>query len=277
MVIDSAGIALHNPNWSIIQGSGTLSSNQPFLDIAIYTGTGNTHQRGLRIDAPITNNEHQKVGLRLSRRGGSGAAVVYLGGDKNNTFTGDVVISGGNNYLALRKEKGAIAVRGNVFVNGGAVLRLDESQQLAYSSNVTLKGGTLYHSITKTDLTTHFHSLKVEGGSVLSFGSEGTHVNTRYVYLDELAIAANGHLLVNEWGAGRDFFLVKKTMNKKALDAMLGKIEFKGWLPGRTHLESFNKDYWAISGTPEPATYGAIIGTLGTGLVLWRKRKRGTG
>jgi len=205
------------------------------------------------------------MGLRLTGKQGShnGPAIVYLGGDKNNTFTGNVEITGGNTYLALGKTKGAVAV----FVNAGATLRLDESQQLRYSSNVTLTNATLYNPEFAKEISTKFHRLTVKGSwGVVSFGSQGTHDHKRYLFLDELVIADSACIEVKEWAPDRDFFLVKKTMDKETLDSLMSKIYFRGWLPGRTHLESYDKDYWQISGTPEPSTYGAIFG--GVVLVL---------
>jgi len=228
---------------------------------------------GLQIESVISG----KIGLRLTGEHGkyNGPAIVYLKGNQNNTFTGNVEITGGNTYLALAKKNGAIAVLGDVFVNSGAVLRLDESQQLRYVSNVTLKNATLYHADFAKELSTKFHRLTVTGNlGVVSFGSQGTHSHKRYLFIDELVITDGARIEVNEWAPGRDFFLVKKTMNKKALDALMSKIHFRGWLPGRTHLESYDKDYWQISGTPEPTTYGAVFGAVGLGVWGYRQRLR---
>jgi len=217
---------------------------------------------GLKIESVISG----KIGLRLTGNH-KGPAIVYLQGDKNNTCTGNVEVSGANNYLALGKTNGAIAVQGNVFVNNWSVLRFDENQQLRYSSNVSLKNATLYHSDVDRELRNKFHRLSITGDvGVVSFGSKGTHLHKRYLYIDELVINEGARIEVNEWAPGRDFFLVKKTMDKETLDSLMSKIHFRGWLPGRTHLESYDKDYWQISGTPEPSTYGAIFG--GVVLVL---------
>jgi len=267
---------VNNPLWSHINGPGYLSSSQKVLDIRL--NVSNTHpndkgtrvQYGLNISSVITGD----IGLRVSGRH-EDASVVYLSGNKNNAFTGSVEVSGSNNYLALRKTGGAVAVRGDVFVNNWGVLRLDESQQLLRSSNITLKNATLYHSITPKDLTTQFHRLTVSGSvGVVSFGSQGTHIHKRFLYIDELVIGKGARIEVNEWAPKRDFFLVKKTMKKAQLDALMSKIHFLGWLPGRTHLESYNKEYWLISGTPEPSTYGAIFAGLGTAIMVFRRKRR---
>jgi len=51
-------------------------------------------------------------------------------------------------------------------------------------------------------------------------------------------------------------------------------MEFAGYDRNNIHLEEFDAEYWSISATPEPATYGAILGAIGIGLVVWQKRKR---
>jgi len=278
MTIDAGGIQVYNPKWSVIGGSGVLTSNQQFIDISLpvrtIEGSGQPHY-GLSITSVIADSTN-KVGLRITgnRPAPAYASVVLLQGDKSNTFTGDVVISGASNYLALGKTNGAIAVQGNVFVQNKAILRLDQSGQLSHTTRITLNNGTLYLGAIRQELETKFKSLIIEGNGALSFGHNGTHAGNRYVYLDELVIKNNGWLNVVEWEPGRDHILVKKTMNKMQLDKMLSRVRFKGWLPGRTHLESYDGEYWAISGTPEPETYGAILGTVGLGLVMWRKQRR---
>jgi len=249
------------------------------LDIVTNVNTTEVDSRGrivhygLKIESVISG----KMGLRLTGEHGacSGPAIVYLKGNQNNTFTGNVEITGGNTYLALGKTNGAIAVLGDIFVSHGAVLRFDESQQVRYSSSVTLKNATLYHSDLGKELSTKFHRLTVTGNlGVVSFGSRGTHLHKRYLYIDELVINEGARIEVNEWAPGRDFFLVKKTMDKAELEALMSKIHFRGWLPGRSHLESYDKDYWQIMGTPEPTTYGAIFSAVGLGLVGYRQRLR---
>jgi len=101
----------------------------------------------------------------------------------------------------------------------------------------------------------------------MSFG------DPKHLYLDDLIIDDGSFLEVTHWQYGEDFFLVRK--NSRHLADSLKKIRFVGYDPNAIHLEEFNKDYWAISGAPEPATYGAIFGTLGLALFIYRKRDRG--
>jgi len=64
---------------------------------------------------------------------------------------------------------------------------------------------------------------------------------------------------------------VKKT-SAHLTDALKGTA-FNSYDPNNVHLEDFNSEYWSISATPEPATYGALLGTVGLGLWTWRKRR----
>ncbi|KXU35937.1 hypothetical protein AXK11_05285 [Cephaloticoccus primus] len=84
-------------------------------------------------------------------------------------------------------------------------------------------------------------------------------------------IADGAGLDIRGWEEGFSYLLVRK--DSKHLADALKKITFDGYLPGRVHLEDFNKDYWQISGTPEPATYGAIFAGAGVGLIVWRRRR----
>jgi len=284
LTVDGKGLHNWNSNWSYIKGDGALTSNQRFIDIVNHVNTGaevgltqplpqGWNNYGLIIEAAITDSTHA-VGLRISgKRPNARAAVVYLRGRQSNTFTGDVEISSGSNYLAMGKEGGATAVQGNIRASDWATVRFDESQQVSRSTTITLRRATLYFGVTRKELSTHFRQLKIEGRGLVKF-SEKSHTHKRFLYLDELAIDARGFLEVSEWKHGRDYFLVSKTMNKRALEALLGKIIFIGRDPKSTHLRDYNSQFWEISGLPEPATYGAILGAVGLGLTLWRRRRK---
>jgi len=280
VTIDAGGIEVRNPVWSVITGAGQLTSNQRFLDIHLpvktIQGNGAPHY-GLVISSVISDAPTHQVGLRVTgyRPHNAYAAVVYIQGSESNTFTGDVVVAGSSNYLALGKTNGAIAIRGNISVGQGkgGILRFDEGGQVSRNTTITLNSGTIYMSEGKQAvMETAFKSLIVEGRGAISFGSSGWHKAKRYIYLDELVIEGKGYLDVVEWAPERDYILVRKTMDKAALDAALAKIHFKGWAPGRTHLEDYNKDFWEISGLPEPAAYGAVLGAVGLACWQWRRR-----
>jgi len=258
---------------SYISGSGVLTSSDSFLNIWLWGRAGEV--RPLWIDSVISDNGANKVGLRISGGVHSAWEAVVLSGDKSNTFTGPVEVSGWGNVITLNKTKGAIAIRGDIFINDQAALSVGLTRQIARNSTVRLRNSTfsfvagLDESVLREE---SFHKLVVEGKSLLLFELYGSLGGKRFLYLDDLSIDNGAELEVRNWVEGAHFFLVRKTSS--GLEDALKRIAFEGYLPGRTHLEEYNKDYWMISGTPEPATYGAIFAGGGLGLVLLRRKRR---
>jgi len=274
LTIGSGGIQVYASAFATyISGSGVLTSSQSVLNIGLKTDRGPTDP--LLINAVISDNERNKVGLRITGTKHSGWVATVLGGDKSNTFTGPVEVSDEYNVVSLNKEKGAIAIRGDIFINNHAKLTLWRDGQIARSSIVRLRNSTFqfsdqrYEKLTKTE---SFHKLVIEGTSYLQFSNE-ISLDKRFLYLDDLSIDYWGKLIVQGWKEGIHFLLVRKTSG--SLEDALKKIAFEGYLPGRTHLESYNKDYWVISGTPEPAAYGAIFAVAGLGVIWARRSGRG--
>jgi len=270
LTVGSGGIQVYvSYGPAYISGRGVITSSQRFLDVRMNAGV---KLDLLFINSAIIDNATHKVGLRL---GGAGGSTV-LGGDKSNTFTGSTEVSGHHNVLSLNKEKGAIAIRGDIFINNHAKLTLWRDGQIASNSTVRLRDSTFQfadHRYEKVIKKESFHKLVIEGTSFLQFRSEGS-LDSRFLYLDDLSVADGSKLVVQSWKEGIHWLLVRKT--SKSIDDALSKIAFEGYLPGRTHKEDYDRDYWAISGTPEPTTYGAILAAVGIGLVVWRKRRRRT-
>jgi len=92
------------------------------------------------------------------------------------------------------------------------------------------------------------------------------------LYLDDLDIIGKGNLTIKNWEEGKDRLLVKK--DSKHLADSLKKIYFQGYDPNKIHLTNFNDEYWEVSGAPEPATYGAALGSLGLGIFIYRRSNR---
>jgi len=109
-------------------------------------------------------------------------------------------------------------------------------------------------------------------GRRVHFDKGTTAGASKHLYLDDLIIEDGSFLSITHWLNGEDFLLVRK--DSKHLADSLKKIRFIGYDPNAIHLEEFNKEYWAISGAPEPATYGAIFGTLGLSLFIYRKQNK---
>jgi len=254
-----------------IGGSGALTSSTRFLDISVRSKLGASNY--IEINTEISDNPTNRVNLRMLRYAGMGQGIISLGGDKNNTFTGSTEIYGINNRIILNKEKGAIAIRGDIFINDSARLTIRRDNQISSGSIVSLKNATfefednyLDGKFTKRE---SFNRLVIEGTSFIQFSHQGLS-DSRFLYLEDLYIADGGKLTIQGWREGCHFLLVRKT--SRNLDDVLKKIEFEGYFQGRTHKEDYNRDYWSISGMPEPSTYGALFGALGFGLVVWRKR-----
>jgi len=261
---------VNTSNGSFIHGLGYLTSNQSFLDIIINVRTAS--DKGLNIESAIIDNGPRKVGLRVSGdRPGEG--VVFLTGSQSNTFTGNVEVSGRDNYLALGKTKGAVAVRENIFVRNGAVLNFANSNQTLRTSSVSVNDArVILYSGVAADTSNSLKQLTIDGSGVVAFDHTSVFKFKKYLYLDNLLVSQGGSLTVTGWLDGQDFLLVRK--GSKGLADALKKMEFAGYDRNNIHLVDFNKDYWEISGAPEPATYGAILGAVGLGVVAWRRQRR---
>jgi len=223
----------------------------------------------IHIASVISDSSH-KVGLQVTGKEGA----VRLIGSHSNTFTGNVEVSKSRALLVLGKTSGAVAVRSNIIVKDQAMVRFENSDQLLKSSNVTLRKSGILQTSSDSDITNTFQNLIVEENGVVHFNhTEGNSLNSKYyIYLDDLVIKENSRLKVEGWQEERDFLLVRKTSTNLA-DA-LTKISFSGYAPHNIHLKEFNSEYWSISATPEPATYGTIFGVAVLGLWSWRQRRR---
>jgi hypothetical protein len=52
--------------------------------------------------------------------------------------------------------------------------------------------------------------------------------------------------------------------------APLDQVEFAGWSPADTKWQSYDSQ---ITPVPEPGSYGALLLVVGTGLLIWRRRR----
>jgi len=180
--------------------------------------------------------------------------------------------------LNLEKEDGATAISGNFNIANGAEVRLLRNEQINDKSRVLLKAGVsgasslVFVGRDEADITETFRQLTVDGSNFLEFGGGdglGWKHGTRKLILDDLEILDGGYLGIRSWANQRDFLLVRK--DSKHLQDALKKLSFSGQ-PNRVHLVDYNKDYWEVSNAPEPAVYGAVIGTLGVGLAIQRRK-----
>jgi len=257
--LGSGGLVNASEEETIIN-SGTLTSYTGTLKILNTVDTTNE----LFIEARITNNSAQKVGLDISSDYAYGAKkrIVALGGSASNNFTGETTIRG-RSLLRLKKEYGATAISGNLTIQEGATVEIYHSNQIKHTSLVTL---TSYYSsdgpseivFKGANITQSLHKLVVKGTGKIDFG-DTWEPGKNYLYLDDLEILGNGRLIIENWQEGKSFLLVHK--NSSHLKDALSKIEFSD---GRKwgDLVSFDGEYYSISNAPEPATLGAGLMTL---------------
>jgi len=214
-----------------------------------------------QITSRIADNESGKVGLRVMGkvRGSPNVSIwptsaprgmVFLGGDRSNTFTGDVEVSD-SNILLLNKSFGATAIRGNITVRRGSGLVFWQSNQLADTATVTLDGrehlsGLSFEAKNYT-MTESFHRLVVKGEGLLYFYQKPTY---RTLFLDDLQIESGGLLRVADWTDGVTKLLVRK--DSEHLDESLSRIRFDGYAPARISLVEHDANYWEVSALPLP-------------------------
>jgi len=213
----------------------------------------------------------------------SGPGELFLYGSQANTYTGTTYVHEGT--LVLNKSPNAKAV-GNIIVGDGGgtdTLRLDQSHQIDDLATVRLKGASRAKNMTAQGvlrfngaggigLTEKIHTLEIEGQGVINFAG-GTLVRPNVLETTRVLLpTADDTLFIRNWIEYEDYFLVTRALAPNA--AELARIWFEGWAPG-AKLRDYNASHWEIVpyGSPEPATYGAILGAVGLGLVVWRKRR----
>jgi len=243
--------------------------------LRFYSMAGVTN--ALRIEGWIADNAQGKVGLLVQKRNAyeRGVGIIRISGGYNSAFTGDVVVDGKDSHLYLGKYGGVIAVRSNITVRNGGVAGIERSNQIADTSTVTLQGSGSTFSLNNVGyaLSEKFKTLKVEGQGRVLFNRKVADRYAKTLIVDDLIVGWGNDLSVEGWNAELDLFLVSKSSSH--VRDSLSRIKFEG--PNRqiVELRDYNKDYWKLYASPEPSTYGAILGAVGLGLAVWRRRRRG--
>jgi len=256
--------------------NGTLTSHSGIINI--HSEFRTIHAFDIR--GPITDNGNIKVGLNITAAPNAVLGVELVGGH-DNTFTGDTNLSE-RTALYLIKNNGVTAISGNLNIRDGASVRIFRNEQIANHVRVSLisKKGTQstlrFQGEFQADIQETIHELVVEGNGAIDFGSQDSDYvhGPRFLYLDDLNIGYDSTLKILAWKDKRDYLLVRK--DSWNLEDALKKIEFAGYNRNNIHKEDFNRDYWAISATPEPSTYGALLTAIATAFPLFRNRLRCT-
>jgi len=213
-------------------------------------------------------------------KSGPGELVLY--GSQGNTYTGTTYVHEGT--LVLNKSPNARVV-GNIIVGDGGgtdSLRLDQSHQIDDLAIVRLKGASRAKNMTAqgvlqfngaggVGLTEKIHTLEIEGQGVINFAGGSLARPNVLETMRVLMPTADDTLFIRNWIEYADYFLVSRAFAPDA--AVLSRIWFEGWAPG-AKLINYNPSHWEIVpySSPEPATYGAILGAVGVGLWGWKRR-----
>jgi len=230
---------------------------------------------GFDIHSSIQDYVNRRVGLTISSNYNS-SIIVELEGSRSNTFTGITRVIGENSGLNALRSGGETSISGDLFIENGAKFTTFYNNQIARHSKVSLiswGGGSSVFGFSGSHsrhVSETISELRVEGNGVIDFQNRGGY-GKRFLRLDDLIVGINSHLKIRNWSDGRDYFLVSK--DSAHLEESIKRIEFEGYDRSRIRLKSFDKDYWGISGLPEPTTYGTVFGAVGFGLASWRKRR----
>jgi len=210
-------------------------------------------------------NAHHKVGLRILGGGTRKASTVYTNGS-GFQITGDLEVDGA---LFWTYYSGT-ALKGDILVKNNGRLKLSTSNSVHRSSSITLSSASVELDANFESNVQVIKSLIVEGASNITMANSGFKVTN--LYLDDLFIAEGSALVINGIGNMGGHLFVKK--NSEHLYDSLSRIRILGG-QRTAGLQDYNHDYWEIIGAlPEPETYGAILGAVGLGLAVWRKRRR---
>jgi len=124
----------------------------------------------------------------------------------------------------------------------------------------------------------HIGNLKIDGFGIIDWvGGEVGKANI--LWIDSLSLlSGTTSLYMRNWYEHEDIFLVRKTGFNPA-DVSI--ISFEGYQTQKITYRDWDADFYQITpfghlAMPEPSTYGALLGALGTGLYLLRhKRQKG--
>jgi len=213
----------------------------------LYLGSSATHyMASLYIHQGTVDLQQGTINIarggRITIGDGAGTAALKLPGNRWDPLTGDVNITlHGTPYDP----------RGPEYGGGQAILQL---------------GGN-----TKQ----HIANLHIESrGTIDWVGGTASHANI--LWIDSLTFSGpDAQLFIRNWYQHEDILLVRRSGFS---DADLPKIIFEGYQDYTTSWRHWDGDYYQIMpfntlNIPEPATTGALLGALGTGLWLLRRRK----
>jgi len=249
----------------------TTAQNRP-LYIHSYNHSSTAYAPTLSLGG---NYDTVKIGPGAVRLGTRFANV--LGARSLYVYEGLVALYGFNNSGSITIGDGS-AKRAELQITGAGNLPNKQSVTLhgtPYGRGAAFGPNEPQAILTLKDTSNlSLSELKVIDRGTIQF--EYSH-SPSYLFLDKLIFNnTSAQLFVRGWQEYESYLLVKKTA---FVASLLKQIYFDGYSPDFPLLnEDYNADYYqitpfaTITGAPEPATYGAILGAVGFALVAWRRR-----
>lgn len=234
--------------FSIINGSGNRTLTLTSGDItrtAASSGTQTIANSTLALGASSIMDIAGSGNLTIS------AAITGSGISLTKTGAGELILSGTNTF------------NGGTTLSAGT-LTLANTAALVSGSNLTLSGGTLKLSTTSITLNT----LTVTATSTIDFGGANASLN-----LSNLSIAGGVTLNIINWVAATDAFITAAwtgATQDTTGAAPMNQVVFANFTGNDTTWLSAGN---SIRPVPEPSTYGAILLSVTTGLMLWRRQR----
>jgi len=284
--VNLAGMALLINAGALLSSGATnneITGGLLNLSVLAYAHIYNTGGTGLTISSAIQGGIFTKTG----------PGSLTLSGTTANALGSGFYVNEG--VLILNKSAGVAAIssqaRSRLSIGDrghSAIVRLDNSEQIANGAELWLRGGFAdltrhvgwgaegilqFNGAGGVGITETFRNLVVEGSGVVDFQG-GILVTPNRLILDDLrvlyGIEGGSMLLVRNWVDFEDRLLVKRSSVN--LTASLPHIHFEGYAPGAA-LRDYDAQFWEVVPAPEPSTCGAILGALGLGLWGHQRRK----
>jgi len=277
LTINSGGLLAYQG--SMLSGSGTLTTaaSRP-LYTHVYNG-----------DLTLSGSVQLDVPSLVKAGGGS----LILNTDALHNL-GRLYIHQGKVDLQQGRISASHIVIGDGAGKDSLKLPANQWDPFAGKPNVTLRGtpygpGTEYASYTPDEAILQMGgntkqriaTLKIENrGTIDWIGGDTGNANILWIGALEFN-NADARLFMRNWYEHEDYFLISRRWFNSRTETqraqLLSQIIFDGYQDFPVWADHYDANYFMITPfhAPEPATYGSFLAAAGTGLWMWRRKRRG--